>query len=112
GPRPPATAGPMSFNNLCARAAALALAAFVIVGALASWGVWSLAERWTSRSRWPQRFGFRYWDRMLTADFLEPLRLGVTIALVVTAAALVLSVPIGYALARLPFPGRAAVLLL
>src|SRR2546427_1863181 len=98
-------------TRLIARAAALAVAAFVVLGPLASLAVWSLAERWTAPSPWPQRFGLKYWNRMLTADFLEPLRLGVVIALVVTAAALVLAIPLGYALARLPFPGRALVLL-
>src|SRR5207244_2844393 len=39
------------------------------------------------------------------------LRLGVMIAVAVTALALVLAVPLGYALARLRFPGRAVVLL-
>src|SRR5213593_1328611 len=86
-------------TRLIARAAALAVAAFVVLGPLASLAVWSLAERWTAPSPWPQRFGLKYWNRMLTADFLEPLRLGVVIALVVTA------------LARLLFPGRALVLL-
>src|SRR5437016_13895983 len=97
--------------RLIARAAALAAAAFAILGPLAGLAGWSLAERWPAPSPWPQRFGLKYWNRMLTADFLEPLRLGVVIALVVTAAALVLAIPLGYALARLPFPGRALVLL-
>ena len=98
-------------TRLVARAAVCAVAVFVIVGPLASLAVWSLAERWTAGSLWPQRFGFKYWSRMLTGDFLEPLRLGVTIALMVTALALVLAVPLGYALARLRFPGRTLVLL-
>src|SRR5207245_1224492 len=91
------------------RGAHLLLHAFVVLGPLASLAVWSLAERWTAPSPWPQRFGLKYWNRMLTADFLEPLRLGVVIALVVTALALVLAIPLGYALARLSFPGRALV---
>jgi putative spermidine/putrescine transport system permease protein len=97
--------------GMLARALAAAVAAFVVLGPLASLAVWSLAERWTAASPWPQRFGLKYWTRMLTADFLEPLRLGVSIALVVTALALVLAIPLGYALARLSFPGRALVLL-
>ena len=97
--------------RLAARAAALAVAAFVILGPLASLVLWSIAERWTAGALWPQRFGLRYWSRMLSGDFLEPLRLGVVIALVVTALALVLAVPLGYALARLSFPGRTAILL-
>jgi putative spermidine/putrescine transport system permease protein len=97
--------------RLVARAALLAAAAFVIIGPLASLGVWSLAEQWTAPSYWPQRFGLRYWSRMLTGDFLEPLRRGVVIAVMVTALALLLAVPLGYALARLSFPGRTVVLL-
>jgi putative spermidine/putrescine transport system permease protein len=97
--------------RLGARAAVLAAAMFVVLGPLVSLGVWSVAERWTAPSPWPQRIGFKYWARMLGADFLEPLRLGLVIALVVTALALVLAIPLGYALARLSFPGRALVLL-
>ena len=98
-------------TRLIVRAAAVAVAAFVVVGPLASLALWSVAERWTAGSLWPQRVGLKYWSRMLTADFLEPLRLGVLIALVVTALALVLAVPLGYALARLSLPGRTVVLL-
>jgi len=98
-------------TRLIGRAAALAVAAFVVVGPLVSLGVWSVAERWTAPSPWPQRVGLKYWSRMLTADFLDPLRLGLVIALIVTALALVLTIPLGYALARLAFPGRTLVLL-
>src|SRR2546421_8139464 len=97
--------------RLIARAAALAAAAFAILGPLAGLAVGSLAERGTARSPWRQRFGLKSWNRMLTADLLEPLRLGVLIALIVTAVALLLAIPLGYALARLAFPGRALVLL-
>ena len=98
--------------RLALRAGVLAATAFVIVGPLASLALWSVAERWTHGSAWPQRTGLRYWTRMLTSDFLEPLRLGVTIAVIVTVLALVLAIPLGYALARLTFPGRTGVLLL
>jgi putative spermidine/putrescine transport system permease protein len=97
---------------LVARAAALAVAAFVIVGPLTSLAVWSLAERWTYPSPWPQRFGLRYWQRVLSGDFLEPLRLGVVIAVIVTVVALAMAIPLGYALARLTFRGRTVILLL
>ena len=81
------------------------------MGPLLSLVVWSLAERWTYPAAWPQRLGFRYWSRMLTADFLDPLKTGLGIAAVVTVAALLCAVPLGYALARLRFPGRTLVLL-
>jgi putative spermidine/putrescine transport system permease protein len=95
-----------------ARAAAFAVACFVIVGPLSSLAIWSLAERWTYPSPWPQRFGLRYWQRVLSGDFLEPLRLGVVIAVIVTVLALAMAIPLGYALARLTFRGRTLILLL
>lgn len=99
-------------RRIALRAAVFAAAAVVIVGPLASLALWSVAERWTHGSAWPQRIGLRYWTRMLSSDFLEPLRLGVTISVIVTILALVLAIPLGYALARLNFPGRTFVLLL
>ncbi len=96
---------------MAVRAGALAVAGFLILGPLVSLGVWSLAERWTFPSPYPQRFGFRYWARMLSGDFLEPLRTGLVIAVIVTALALLFAVPLGYALARLRVPGRALILL-
>lgn len=100
-----------SLGALTARAGALAVAGFLILGPLVSLGVWSVAERWTFPSPYPQRFGLRYWTRMLSGDFLEPLRTGLTIAVIVTALALLFAVPLGYALARLRFPGRTLILL-
>jgi len=100
-----------TLGGLTARLAALVVAAFVILGPLLSLLLWSLAERWTYPAAWPQRLGFRYWSRMLTGDFLEPLRMSLLIATIVTVAALACAVPLGYALARLSFPGRTLVLL-
>jgi putative spermidine/putrescine transport system permease protein len=100
-----------SLGGLTARLVALVLAAFIIVGPLLSLLLWSLAERWTYPAGWPQRLGFRYWSRMLTGDFLDPLKMSLLIAMMVTVAALACAVPLGYALARLSFPGRTLVLL-
>jgi ABC-type spermidine/putrescine transport system permease subunit II len=72
----------------------------------------SLAERWTYPSAWPQRVGLRYWRRLASGDLLEPLQLGLVIAVIVTLPALALAIPLGYALTRLAFPGRTVVLLL
>ena len=93
------------------RAATLAVAAFFVLGPLLSLGVWSCAERWTYPSPWPQRFGLRYWARMLTGDFLDPLSTGLIVAVIVTLLALLFAVPLGYALARLRFAGRTVILL-
>jgi putative spermidine/putrescine transport system permease protein len=100
-----------TLGGLTARLVALVLAAFVILGPLLSLLLWSLAERWTYPAAWPQRLGLRYWSRMLTGDFLDPLKMSLLIATIVTVAALVCAVPLGYALARLSFPGRTLVLL-
>jgi len=105
------TPGGRTLAGLTLRLVALGLTAGVIVGPLLSLGVWSLAERWTYPAAWPQRLGFRYWSRMLTADFLDPLKTGLGIAVLVTAGALLCAIPLGYALARLAFPGRTLVLL-
>lgn len=100
-----------SLGRLVARAAALALGLMLIVGPLLSLLVWSLAERWTYPAPFPQRLGLRYWTRMLSGDFLDPLVTGLGIAGVVTALALLMAVPLGYALARLAFRGRTLLLL-
>jgi putative spermidine/putrescine transport system permease protein len=100
-----------TLGGLTARLVALVLAAFVILGPLLSLLLWSLAERWTYPAAWPQRLGLRYWSRMLTGDFLDPLKMSLLIATIVTVAALACAVPLGYALARLSFPGRTLVLL-
>jgi putative spermidine/putrescine transport system permease protein len=105
------TPGGPTLAGLTLRLVALALTACVILGPLLSLAVWSLAERWTYPAAWPQRVGFRYWSRMLTADFLDPLKTGLGIAVIVTAVALLCAIPLGYALARLTFPGRTLVLL-
>lgn len=103
--------GDLPLRRIAARAVALAMALFAIVGPLSSLVIWSLAERWNWPSPLPQVMGFRYWSRMLTSDFLVPLQRGVLIAVIVTGLALLFSVPLGYALARLHFPGRTLILL-
>lgn len=102
---------PRSIGRMAARAAGLAAAAFLVLGPLLSLGVWSLAERWTYPHPWPQRFGLRYWARMLSGDFLAPLQTGLIVAVIVTLLALLFAVPLGYALARLRFAGRTLILL-
>ena len=97
--------------RLGGRLIALTLFLFVILGPLSSLMIWSLAERWNWPSSLPQVIGLKYWLRMLTGDFVIPLQRGVFIAVVVTVLALLLGVPLGYALARLRFPGRVLVLL-
>lgn len=93
------------------RLVVLILFLFVIVGPLSSLVLWSFAERWTWPGSFPQVIGLKYWSQMLTGDFLIPLQRGILIATVVTILSLILAVPMGYALARLRFPGRILILL-
>jgi putative spermidine/putrescine transport system permease protein len=97
--------------GLLGRVLTLTVALFAVVGPLSSLLIWSLAERWNWPSPLPQAMGWKYWSRMLTGDFLVPLQRGLVIAVIVTVAALVLAVPLAYALARLRFPLRTLVLL-
>jgi putative spermidine/putrescine transport system permease protein len=101
----------LTWLRLGGRLIVLTLFLFVVVGPLSSLMIWSLAERWNWPSSLPQVIGLKYWARMLTGDFVIPLQRGVIIAIVVTLLALLLAVPLGYALARLRFPGRVLVLL-
>ncbi len=110
-PKSGVSLGRRSLAALAGRVVALGLALFVILGPLSSLVIWSLAERWNWPSSLPQVAGLKYWSRMLTGDFLLPLQRGVIIAVIVTALALLFSVPLGYALARLRFPGRTLVLM-
>jgi len=103
--------GAKNLGGLAARSLALGAALFAVLGPLSSLVIWSLAERWNWPSPLPQVMGMRYWSRMLTGDFLIPLQRGVTIALIVTVLALLFSIPLGYALARLQFRGRTLILL-
>ena len=89
----------------------MGVALFAVLGPLSSLVIWSLAERWNWPSPLPQVMGLRYWSRMLTGDFLVPLQRGVLIAVIVTVLALLFSIPLGYALARLQFRGRTLILL-
>jgi len=100
-----------SLGRLVVRALALGVALFAVLGPLSSLVIWSLAERWNWPSPLPQVMGLRYWSRMLTGDFLVPLQRGVLIAVIVTVLALLFSIPLGYALARLQFRGRTLILL-
>ncbi len=97
--------------DLAGRTAALVVGLFLVLGPLSSLVIWSLAERWNWPGTLPQVMGLRYWSRMLTGDFLVPLQRGLLIAVIVTMLALLFAVPLGYALARLRFPGRILILL-
>lgn len=94
--------------------AGIVLFAAAIFGPLANLALWSVAERWYTPYKLPVTYGLRYWETVFrpTGDAMASLATSVWIAVLVVIVALVLSIPAGYALARLKLPGRAAIMLI
>jgi putative spermidine/putrescine transport system permease protein len=86
----------------------LAAFAFALIGPLANLALWSVAERWYTPYKLPVTYGTRYWEQVFrpTGDAMASLGTSVWIAVLTVVVALVLSVPAGYALARLKLPMR------
>lgn len=82
---------------------------FALIGPLANLALWSVAERWYTPYKLPVTYGTRYWGQVFrpTGDAMASLGTSVWIALLTVVVALTLSVPAGYALARLRLPMRA-----
>jgi len=89
-------------------AVALAAFAFALIGPLANLALWSVAERWYTPYKLPVTYGTRYWEQVFrpTGDAMASLGTSVWIAVLTVVVALALSVPAGYALARLKLPMR------
>jgi putative spermidine/putrescine transport system permease protein len=87
----------------------LAAFAFALIGPLANLALWSVAERWYTPYKLPVTYGTRYWGQVFrpTGDAMASLGTSVWIAVLTVVVALALSVPAGYALARLKLPMRA-----
>jgi ABC-type spermidine/putrescine transport system permease subunit II len=68
-----------------------------------------VAERWYTPYKLPVTYGTRYWAQVFrpTGDAMASLGTSVWIAVLTVVVALTLSVPAGYALARLKLPMRA-----
>src|SRR5207244_6882283 len=96
-----------------AKAVLLALLAFAIIGPLANLVLWSFAERWYFPFKLPVTWGVRYWEVVFrpTGVAMASLATSISIALLTVAVALVLSIPAGYALARLRLPFRALIMI-
>ena len=92
----------------------LALFAFALIGPLANLALWSVAERWYTPYKLPVTYGTRYWEQVFrpTGDAMASLATSVWIAVLTVVVALALSVPAGYALARLKLPMRALFMLM
>jgi ABC-type spermidine/putrescine transport system permease subunit II len=92
----------------------LAVFAFMLFGPLANLVLWSVAERWYTPFKLPVSYGLRYWEVVFrpTGDAMASLVTSVSIASLVVLVALAVSVPAGYALARLRLPWRTAIMIL
>ncbi len=92
----------------------LAAFAFVVFGPLANLVLWSFAERWYAPFKLPVSYGTRYWEVVFrpTGDAMSSLVTSVSIATLTVLVALVVSVPAGYALARLKLPWRTFIMIL
>ena len=90
------------------KVALLVLIAFAILGPLANLVLWSFAERWYAPFKLPVTWGLRYWEVVFrpTGDAMASLAMSVWIAVLTVIVSLALSVPAGYALARLRLPAR------
>jgi len=99
--------------GMLAKAAFLAVFAFVLFGPLANLVLWSVAERWYTPFKLPVTYGLRYWEVVFrpTGDAMASLATSVWIALATVAVALLVSVPAGYALARLKLPARTLIMI-
>jgi ABC-type spermidine/putrescine transport system permease subunit II len=92
----------------------LAVFAFLLFGPLANLALWSVAERWYTPFKLPVSYGKRYWEVVFrpTGDAMTSLMTSVAIACLTVMVALAISVPAGYALARLKLPWRTALMIL
>jgi len=91
----------------------LGLLTFVIFGPLTNLGLWAVAERWYFPHALPNQYGFSFWARVFAprSNAMESLVSSVSIAVFTVIACLAVSVPAGYALARLRLPWRSAIML-
>jgi ABC-type spermidine/putrescine transport system permease subunit II len=91
----------------------LGLLAFAIFGPILNLALWAVAERWFWPHILPSQYGFEFWGRVFSerGHAWESLGTSVFIALLTVAASLLVSVPAGYALARLSVPLRGVIML-
>jgi ABC-type spermidine/putrescine transport system permease subunit II len=95
------------------RALLLAALTFIIIGPIVNLILWSFAERWYFPYKLPVSWGVRFWEIVFrpTGVAMQSLGTSVLIALLTVALALIISIPAGYALARLKLPLRSLVMI-
>ncbi|MBQ0824363.1 ABC transporter permease subunit [Microvirga sp. HBU67558] len=114
GARPGSERKFWAFGSTVLKVAGLAAFAFLLFGPLANLVLWSVAERWYTPFKLPVSYGLRYWEVVFrpTGDAMTSLMTSVGIACLTVMVALAVSVPAGYALARLKLPWRTALMIL
>jgi ABC-type spermidine/putrescine transport system permease subunit II len=95
------------------RALLLGLVIFVVFGPLLNLGLWAFAEKWYFPHKLPSEYGLTFWGRVFAprGNAMNSLGTSVLIAVLTVASCTLLSMPAGYALARLRLPFRGLVLL-
>lgn len=95
-------------------ALAMGLVAFIVFGPLTNLAIWAFAEQWFYPNQWPTRWGFEFWGRVFRprAGAWESLWNSVSIAAATVGLSMALSIPAGYALARLALPARSFIMLI
>jgi len=103
-----------SLAGVVVKALCLAVFAFFLFGPLANLVLWSFAERWYAPFKLPVTYGTRYWEVVFrpTGDAMSSLATSVGIAALTVLFAILVSVPAGYALARLKLPWRTGIMIL
>ncbi len=102
-----------AYGHTLIKAFLLGLLAFAIMGPLANLAIWAFAERWYFPFKLPVTWGLRYWEVVFrpTGVAMASLVTSILIALLTVAVALLVSIPAGYALARLRLPFRALIMI-
>lgn len=110
----PAAARVWAFGATALKMLGLAVFAFLLFGPLANLALWSVAERWYAPFKLPVSYGMRYWEVVFrpTGDAMSSLMTSIGIACLTVLVALAVSIPAGYALARLKLPWRTALMIL
>jgi putative spermidine/putrescine transport system permease protein len=89
-----------------------AAAIFVIAGPLSGLLIWSLAIKWYWPHLLPLEWGTYYWAKAFQGELMKSFLNGVTIAVIVTAIVVAMSVPLAYVLARYRIPVKRFIMVL
>lgn len=101
-------------TSFWAQSLLILLLALLIFGPMVNLLLWTVAESWYFPHKLPVDWGFRYWQQVFSphSDAAGALLTSIGIALLTVLLCVLVSVPAGYALARLTLPMRALIMLL